>query len=168
MCSTVATSATPSVYLACSFRASFGRLGSCCPHLALHGAGFGSLVGSVWCFGGGGSCSLVCAGLNQQNQHHELRNCGFCVFAVGDGEDWSHGCYALCGNLAGQRFKLACHVGGPCGHDEGLLGGVCLAQSVSPSCLSCVQVEKLKLIFKEPRECQLQTLPAPVNTLATT
>jgi hypothetical protein len=31
---------------------------------------------------------------------------------------------------------LACHVGGPCDHDEGLLGGVCLAQSVSPDGLS--------------------------------
>ena len=46
--------------------------------------------------------------------------------------------------MAGQRFELACHVGGPGGDDEGLLGGVCLAQSVSPSCLSCAQVEKLK------------------------
>ena len=35
-----------------------------------------------------------------------------------------------------DRFKLACHVGGSCDHDEGLLGGVCMAQSVSPSQLS--------------------------------
>jgi hypothetical protein len=60
----------------------------------------------------------------------------FGFFVVGNGEDWPHDCHALCGNLVSQRFELACHVGGPCGHDEGLLGGVCLAQSVSPTNLN--------------------------------